>query len=166
LLRILKHLLKYVRPKNLLLVTDRGCFNARHAVWLVRHNFNFISSLTWKEEYANLYDKEKPRMQESSFLSLKEKRKQERDLNEDTRERYFIGEIPYKITHEKQSIQVRLIFVRSTADMKVCRKTREKYTVKIREGLKKIKSSVENGYLKEIRKVHKKVNYLYGRKQA
>jgi len=164
--RNLQHLLKYVRPKNLLMVTDRGCFNARHAVWLVRCNFDFISSLTWKEEHANLYDKEKPEMQESSFLSLKEKRKRECGLPEDTWERYFIGEIPYKITHEKRSIRVRLIFVRSTADMKVCQKTREKYTVKINKGLEKIKSSVENGYLKEIRKVHKKVNDLYGRKQA
>ncbi len=162
----LQHLLKYVRPKKLLMVTDRGCFNAGHAVRLVRCNFDFISSLTWKEEYANLFDKEKPNMQESSFLSLKEKRKRKRGLPPDTWERYFIGEIPYKITHEKRSIRVRLIFVRSTADMKVCQKAREKYTVKIREGLEKIKSSVENGYLKEIRKVHKKVNDLYGRKQA
>ena len=162
----LQHLLKYVKPKSLLMVTDRGCFNAGQAVRLVSHNFDFISSLTWKEEYATLYDTNKPKMQESSFLSLKEKRKRERGLPEDTWERYFIGEIPYKITHEKQIIRVRLIFVRSTADRKVCQKTREKYTGKIRQELDKIKSSVENGHLKEAEQVHKKVNDLYGRKKA
>ena len=105
-------------------------------------------------------------MTESSFLSLNEKRKREQGLSEDTWERYFIGEIPLKITHKKQSIRVRMIFVRSTADMKVSRKTREKYTEKIREGLEKIKSSVYGGYSKEIQKVHRKVSDLYGKKGA
>jgi transposase len=163
----LQHLLKYLRPKCLLMVTDRGCFSAGHAVRLVRQcRFDFISSLTWKGEFAELYDTKKPRMEESSFLSIKEERKRISCKPEETWERYFIGEIPYTITHEKQSIRARLVFVRSTADIKVCRKTREKYTEKIRNGLAHIQRSVENGYLKETRAVHKKVRDLYGRKRA
>jgi transposase len=163
----LQNLLKYVKPKYLLMVTDRGCFSAGLAVQLVRkHKFHFISSVTWKEEYANLYDMKKPKMQEASFLSLKEKRKRESGLPEDTWERYFIGEIPYQISHENQSIRARLIFVRSTADIKVCQKTREKYTAKILKGLEQIKTTVENGRTTEVRKVHKKVSDLYGKKQA
>lgn len=162
----LQHLLTYLKPKRLLMVTDRGCFSAEHAVRVVHHNFDFISSLTWKDEFSSLYDKEKPKMQESSFLSINEERKRKLGKPEETWERYFIGEIPYTITHKKHSIRARLIFVHSTADMKVCRKTREKYTEKIKKELVRIQQSVENGHLKEIQAVHKKVSTLYGRKQA
>ena len=184
----LQHMLKYLKPKRLLMVTDRGCFSAEHAVRIVRtHHFHFISSITWTEDLAKLYDKKKPEMKEASFLSLKEKRKRELGKPEDTWERYSIAEVPYKITYEKkkeeesedasgkktkkvkktkESIRARLIFVHSTADMKVCRKTRAKYTKRIKEGLAKIQQSVENGYLKEIQAVTKKIDALYGKKQA
>lgn len=176
----LQHLLKFVKPKRLLMVTDRGCFNAQHAVRLVRtHHFDFISSLTWTDDLAQLYDKKKPNIVEASFLSLKEKRKRERGVSEHLWERYFIGEVPYTITHEqtvedksgnkttkKESIRVRLIFVHSTADEKVCARTRVKNTAKIMDGLSQIQRSVENGYLKEIPAVHKRVQTLYGKKQA
>lgn len=162
----LQHLLKYLRPKRLLLVSDRGCFNAGHAVRMKHHNFDFISSLTWNDKFADLYDKKKPKMEESSFLSLKEKRKRRLRKPKKTWERYSIGETPYTITHEKQSIRARLIFVYSTADMKACQKAREKYTEKIHKGLAKIQQSVVNGYLKEAQAVHRKVSTLYGRKQA
>jgi transposase len=184
----LQHMLKYVKPKRVIMVTDRGCFSAEHAVKIVKtHHFHFISSITWTEELANLYDKTKPAMKEASFLSLKEKRKRELGKPEETWERYSIAEIPYKITFEnreeeesedssakitkkvkrtKESIRARLVFVHSTADMKVCRKTRDKYTKRIREGLEQIQRSVENGYLKEEEAVIKKINLLYGKKQA
>lgn len=180
----LQHLLKYLKPKRLLTVTDRGCFNAEHAVRLVRqHHFNFISSVTWTDELAGLYDKAKLQLKESSFLSIKEKLKRRLGKPEETWERYFIGEIPYTITFEeelpqdseekpakkvtrKHSIRARLIFVYSTADMRVCRKTRAKYTERIKKGLVDIQRSVRNGFMKEIPAVHKRVNNLYGKKQA
>jgi len=163
----LQHLLKYLKPRRLLMITDRGCFNAEHAVRMVRsHHVDFISSLTWKEEFAELYDNKKPEMQESSFLSIKEKQKRELKKPEETWERYFIGEIPYKFTHAEKSIRVRFVFVLSTADIKVCRKTRKKYTEKINKGLAQIQRSVERGYSKDIQAVHKKINSLYGKKNA
>ena len=184
----LQHMLKYLKPKRLLLVTDRGCFSAEHAVRIVRkHHFHFISSLTWTDDLAELYDKKKPQMKESSFLSIKEKRKRELDMTEDSWERYSIAEVPHKVTWEqkveeesedasgnkikkkktkKESIRTRLIFVHSTADMKVCRKTRVKYTERIKGGLAKIQQSADNGYLKDIPTVHKRVDALYGKKQA
>lgn len=176
----LQHLLKYLKPKRLLMVTDRGCFNAEHAIRMVRvHHFDFISSLSWNNDLSEMYNKKKPQMKESSFISINEKRKRDDGAPEETWERYFIGEIPSKITYEKevekesggkvkekQSIRIRLVYVYSTANMKVCRKTRAKYTEKIKKGLAHIQSSVENGYQKEIQAVHRKVNTLYGRKQA
>lgn len=180
----LQHLLKYLKPKRLLMVTDRGCFNAEHAVRIVRqHHFDFISSVTWSDKLADLYDKAKLQLKESSFLSIKEKLKRRLGKPEETWERYFIGEIPYTITFEeqllqasedkpakkvtqKQSIRARLTFVYSTADMKVCRKTRAKYTDRIKKGLADIQRSIESGFIKEIPAVHKKVNALFGKKQA
>ena len=180
----LQHLLKYLKPKRLLTITDRGCFSAEHAVRIVReHHFDFISSLTWTDELAELYDGKKLKMKEASFLSLKEKDKRQRNLPEDTWERYSLAEIPYKISFtpkpqppssdnpkppkpKPQSIRARLIFVHSTADMKICRKTREKYTRKITAGLEQIAQSVANGYMKEIAAVHKKVTGLFGKKRA
>ena len=180
----LQHLLKYLRPKRLLTITDRGCFSAEHAVRVVRqHHFDFISSLTWTEELARLYDQKKPKMKEASFLSMKEQSKRQHRCPEETWERYSLGEIPYTITFtpkpvptpqtqkptqkpKPQAIRARLIFVHSTADMKICRKTREKYTRKITGGLEKISQSVANGYLKDIAAVHKKVTTLFGKKRA
>jgi len=184
----LQHMLKYIKPKSLLMVTDRGCFSAEHAVRIVRkHHYHFISSLTWTDDLAKLYDKKKPQMKESPFLSIRENRKRELDMPEDSWERYSIAEVPHKVTWEhkveeesvdasgnksikkktkKESIRTRLIFVHSTADMKVCRKTRLKYTERIKVGLAKIQQSVDNGYLKDIPAVHKRVDTLYGKKQA
>jgi len=176
----LQHMLKYVKPNKLLMISDRGCFSAEHAVDLVRkHHFDFISSLTWTNALANLYDEKKPVMKEASFLSLKEQHKRDAEKPPETWERYFIGEVPYTITHaqqvvtpssdqktEKRSIRARLVYVFSTADQKVCRRTRNKYTEKIRAGLAQIESSVQNGYMKDIQAVDKRVHALYGNKSA
>ena len=163
----LQNLLKYIKPKTLLMVTDRGCFSAHYAVQVVRHHrFHFISSVTWREEFAELFDTHKPMMREALFLSLKEQQKRERGHPEATWERYYIGEIPYKITHNDESIRARLIFVRSTADMKISRETREKYTQILHRGLEKIKQSVENGRITDIDAVYKKINTLFGKKGA
>lgn len=176
----LQHMLKYVKPSKLLMISDRGCFSAELAVTLVRkHHFDFINSLTWTEALANLYDQKKPVLKEASFLSLKEQRKRQADKPPETWERYGIGEIPYTLTHEQQvetpsgnkrtekhSIRARLIYVFSTADQKVCRKTRMKYTEKIAAGLAQIQNSVQNGYMKEVQAVEKRVNVLYGNKTA
>jgi len=176
----LQHMLKYVKPKKLLMITDRGCFSAEQAVDLVRkHHFDFISSLTWTETLANLYDQKKPVMREASFLSFKEQRKRQAEKPPETWERYSIGEIPYTIKHEqkvetpsgekkteKRSIRARLIYVFSTADQKVCRKTRIKYTERIAAGLAQIQNSVQNGFMKDIQPVDKRVNALYGKKAA
>jgi hypothetical protein len=105
-------------------------------------------------------------MQEASFLSLNERRKRERGKSEETWERYLIGEIPYTITHQKESIRARMIFVHSSADAKVCRKTIARYTENIKKGVAEIQRRVDNGYLKEIPIVHRQVNSLYGNKQA
>jgi transposase len=176
----LQNMLKYIKPKKLLLITDRGCFSAEQAMDLVRkHHFDFISSLTWTKDLADLYDRKKPDLKEASFLSLKEQLKREAEKPPETWEKYFIGEIPYTITHEQEvetspgdtktekcSIRARLIYVFSTADQKVCRKTRVKYTNKIAAGLSQIQNSVQNGYLKDVQAVDKRVSALYGKKAA
>ena len=49
----LQHLLTHLKPKRLLLIHDRGCFSASHAVKIVQdHHFQFISSVTWSDRLA------------------------------------------------------------------------------------------------------------------
>ena len=176
----LQHMLTYLKPNKLMMISDRGCFSAEHAINLVcKHHFDFISSIKWTDVLASLYTQKKPTMKEASFLSLKEQYKREVHKPQETWERYFIGEIPYTITHlhseesllgnrkrEKRSIRARLIYVFSTADQKICCKTRTKYTEKIRAGLEQIQKSIQNGHIKDIKAVDKRVNTLYGNKAA
>ncbi|MFH1184416.1 MAG: IS1634 family transposase [Chloroflexota bacterium] len=162
----LQHLLKYVKPKRLLYIADRGCFSSGQAVELADKGFHFLYSVPWSQELATLYRDRKPSMQEASFLSLAEKRKRELQQPEELWERYFVGEIPHTISHEKRSLAVRLVYVHSTADEKTCRAMREKYTEKIRLELEKVSRGVESGRLKEAKEVHKRIVKAYGRKDA
>jgi hypothetical protein len=162
----LQHLLKYVKPKRLLYIADRGCFSSGQAVELADKGFHFLYSVPWSQELATLYRDRKPSMQEASFLSLAEKRKRELQQPEQLWERYFVGEIPHTISHEKRSLAVRLVYVHSTADEKTCRAMRQKYSEKIRLELEKVMRGVDSGRLKEAKEVHKRILKAYGRKDA
>ena len=162
----LQHLLKYVKPKRLLYIADRGCFSSGQAVELADKGFHFLYSVPWSQELATLYRDRKPSMQEASFLSLAEKRKRELQQPEQLWERYFVGEIPHTISHEKRSLAVRLVYVHSTADEKTCRAMRQKYSEKIRLELEKVMRGVDSGRLKEAKEVHKRIVKAYGRKDA
>lgn len=162
----LQHLLRYVKPKRLLYIADRGCFSSRQAIELADKGFHFLYSVPWSEELAILYRDRTPAMQEASFLSLAEKRKRELQQPEEQWERYFVGEIPHMICHEKRSLAVRLVYVYSTADEKTCRAMRQRYTEKIRQELEKVRGGVDSGRLKEAKEVHKRIAKAYGRKSA
>ena len=162
----LQHLLRYLKPKRLLYIADRGCFSCGQAIELADKGFHFLYSVPWSEELATLYRDRKPSMQEATFLSLLEKRKREFQRPEQQWERYFVGEIPHSICHEKRSLALRLVYVHSTADQRTCRAMREKYSEKIRVELEKLKRGVESGRLKEDPQVHKRILKAYGRKAA
>jgi len=162
----LQHLLRYVKPKRLLYIADRGCFSSGQAIDVADKGFHFLYSVPWSQELATLYRDRKPSMREASFLSLAEKRKRELEQPEELWERYFVGEIPHTISHEKRSLAVRLVYVHSTADEKICRAMRQKYTEKIRLELEKVKGGVESGRLKEAKEVYKRIVKAYGRKDA
>jgi transposase len=162
----LQHLLKFVKPKRLLQIGDRGNFSVGQAIKLSEKRFYFIYSLPWSEELAHLYSSRKPSMVEASFRSLAEKRKRKAKKPEEEWERYFIGEIPHTIKHKKQHLGVRLVYVYSTRDEKTCRSTREKHVERIRKGLEKVKRGVESGREKDITNVHKRVARAYGQKKA
>jgi hypothetical protein len=162
----LQHLLKYVKPKRLLYIADRGCFSSGQAVELADKGFHFLYSVPWSQELATLYRDRKPSMQEALFLSLAEKGKRELQQPEELWERYFVGEIPHTICHQKRSLAVRLVYVHSTADEKTCRAMRQKYSEKIRLELEKVSRGVDSGRLKEAKEVHKRILKAYGRKDA
>jgi len=162
----LQHLLKYVRPKRLLYIADRGCFSFGQAAELAAKGFYFLYSVPWSKELAARYRERKPRMQEASFLSLAERVKRDHGQPEEQWERYFVGEIPHTLGDPQRSLRVRLVYVHSTADEKTCRAMREKYTGKIGGELEKIQRGVDSGRLREPQEVHKRVLQAYGRKEA
>ncbi len=163
----LQHLLRYVKPKRLLYIADRGCFSAAQAIELADKGFQFLYSVPWSQDLAKLYRQQSPSMQEASFLSLAEKRKREAERPEEQWERYFVGEIPYTICDEtKRSLAVRLVYVHSTADEKICRTTRQKYSERIRLELEKLKGSVTSGRMKKAAEAHKRILKVFGRKDA
>jgi hypothetical protein len=162
----LQHLLRYIRPKRLLYIADRGCFSAGQAIELSHKGFHFLYSVPWSEQLATLYRERKPPMKEASFLSLVEKRKRDLSRPPQLWEHYYVGEIPYAISEKKRSLPVRLVYVHSTADEKTCRAMRQKYTEAIQRELQKVSRSVQAGRLKEVQDVHKWILKDYGRKSA
>ena len=71
-----------------------------------------------------------------------------------------------KKTPRKRSVRARLLFVHSTADQKVCEKTRAKNTAKIEAEFRRLQRSVDRGYTKDPQAVHRAVQKVYGKKQA
>lgn len=162
----LQHLLKFLKPKKLMMVTDRGCFSTGYAFKIRDAKFHFISSVTREQEHKTIYDEKRPVMREASFLSIKEKKKRLSGKPEATWERYYIGEVPYTLRDGKQAMRLRMLFVFSTADQKVTRSERARHTARIQQELESIKASVDKGYIQECKQVEKRLTKVFGNKQA
>ena len=135
-------------PPNLLMVSDRGTFSAAHVARLHRQNCQVLCSVPWKD-YRGLFDQHREHLhwRRASYLSLEQQRR--RDTNSSLpKEHYELAVVRHQLIdpETKQPIPCRVLFVFSTADQKVCRKTREQTIAKIRAGLEKIAASVQRGH--------------------
>lgn len=148
--RNLELLQKHVRPQKLLLIEDRGSFSHAHGFTLRDQGFQFISSLPWSEDLqAVLKTIPQNEFETSRFLSIAETKKRQASKPASTWEYYRVAERPHlwKAPDKKggRDMEVRLLFVHSTADEKAARKARQKYTQKIRQGLWALQASVAKG---------------------
>jgi transposase len=156
-------------PPDLLMVSDRGTFSAAHVGRLHRHGCHVLCSVPWGD-YRALFDQHRAQLhwQRASYLSLEQQRR--RDTGSALpREHYELAVVRHELTDPdtQQAVPCRVLFVFSTADAKVCRRTRDQAIAKIRAGLERIAATVQRGHARSNRaSIERRVAKLFGNKSA
>src|SRR5204863_5698346 len=123
-----------------LLVSDRGTFSVEHVARLHRHDCHVLCSAPWAD-YQALYDAHAARLnwRRASFLSLEQQRRREVGSPLPL-EHYDLAVVRHALTDPEtgQAIPGRVIFVYSSADAAICRRTREQDIERLRAGLEGI----------------------------
>src|SRR6516162_462633 len=152
-----------------LLVSDRGTFSAEHVARLHRHGCHALCSAPWAD-YQALYDAQAARLswQRASFLSLEQQRRRQAGSSLPL-EHYDLAVVRQALTDPETArpIPCRVIFVYSSADAAVCRRTREQDVGRLRAGLEGIAASVARGHPKTTpASIARRVAELFGRRAA
>jgi transposase len=156
-------------PPDLLLVSDRGTFSAAHVGRLYRHGCHVLCSAPW-QDFRALFDEHRERLHwmNASYQSLEQKRRRQTNSTL-PQEHYELAVIRHQLTDPDTaaSIPCRVLFVFSTADQKVCRRTRAQAIAKLRAGLEKIAASVQRGHSRSNpTTIARRVAKLMGNKSA
>jgi transposase len=162
-------LLEHLRPRRLLLISDRGTFSAKQVARVHREGFHLLCSAPWKD-FRALYDAQRERLhwQQASYLSLEQQRRRANGSRL-PQEHYELAVLSHQILDPdtQEAIACRVLFVFSTADQKVAQKTREKAVAQIRTGLETLARSVREGRRStDAAAVARRVAKLFGRKAA
>jgi len=161
---------QYLPPvPDLLMVSDRGTFSAAHVARLKRYGYHVLCSVPWRD-YRALFDEhgDRLRWRRASYLSIEQQRRRDSDSSL-PREHYELATVRHELTDpdSREPIPCRVIFVFSTADQKVCRRTREQAVAKIRAGLEKIAATVQRGQRGSWRqRIELRVAKVFGDKSA
>jgi uncharacterized protein DUF4277 len=152
-----------------LLVSDRGTFSAEHVARLHRHGCHVLCSAPWADFQA-LYDGQAERLswQRANFLSLEQQRRREAGSALPW-EHYDLAVVRHTLTDPEtgRPIPCRVIFVYSSADAAICRRTREQDIERLRGGLERIAASVARGHPKTTQaSIARRVAELFGRRAA
>jgi transposase len=135
-------------PPDLLMVSDRGTFSAEHVARLKRHGHHVLCSVPW-HDYRALYDEHRDRLtwQTASYLSIEQQRRRQANSSL-PHEQYDLAVLNHELTDpiSKEPIACRVIFVRSSAAAKECRRRREQNIAKIQTGLEAIARKVQKAH--------------------
>jgi hypothetical protein len=135
-------------PPEFLMVSDRGTFSAGHVARLHRHGRAVLCSVPWPD-YRALFDQHRPhlRWHRASYLSQEQQRRRATQSSL-PREHYDLAVIRHQLLdpETQEGIPCRVLFVFSTADQKVCRRTRDQAVARIRAGLEQIAATVQRGH--------------------
>lgn len=138
---------KLLRP-GAVMISDRGTFSLEHVARLHRNECHVLCSVPWAD-YAALYDAQADGLnwQRASYLSLEQQRRRETGSSL-PQESYDLAVLRHTLTDPEthEPIPCRVIFVYSTADAAICRQTRERDLVRLREGLAAIAATVARGH--------------------
>ena len=157
-----------LRPGTLL-ISDRGTFSAEHVAHLHRHDCPVLCSVPWAD-YRALYDTHATQLnwQRASYLSLEQQRR--RDSGSALpREHYELAVVRHQLTdpETQQPIPCRVLFVHSTADEAICRRTREHDLTRLRAGLDAIAATVARGHARTTQAtIARRVTRLFGNRAA
>jgi len=161
---------QYLPPvTDLLLVSDRGTFSAAHVARLHRQGSQVLCSVPW-QDYRALFDQHRSQLhwQRASYRSIEQQRRRD-TASSLPHEHYDLAVLRHELTapDSGEVIPCRVLFVFSTADQKVCRRTREQAIAKIRAGLEQIAATVQRGHRCSGRaQIERRVAKLFGNKSA
>jgi len=157
-----------LRPGSLM-ISDRGTFSVEHVARLHRHGCQVLCSVPWAD-YRELYDMHQAQLnwQPASYLSLEQQRRRETN-SPLPRESYELAVLRHTLTDPEidQAIPCRVLFVYSSADAAICRQTRERDLVRLREGLEAIARTVARGQSQTTQDtIARRVSRLFGNRAA
>jgi transposase len=157
-----------LRPGTLL-VSDRGTFSVEHVARLHRHGCPVLCSVPWGD-YRELYDTHAARLnwQRASYLSLEQQRR--RDTGSSLpHESYELAVLRHTLTDPEtgQPLPCRVLFVYSSADATICRRTRERDLVRLQQGLEEVAATVARGHPQTTQAtIARRVTRLFGQRAA
>jgi hypothetical protein len=157
-----------LRPGTLM-ISDRGTFSVEHVARLHRHDCPVLCSVPWGD-YRALYDTHAVGLnwQRASYLSLEQQRRRETGSSL-PQEFYDLAVVRHTLTDPEtnQPIPCRVLFVYSSADEAICRQTRERDLVRLRDGLEAIAATVARGHTRTTQAtIARRVTRLFGNRAA
>jgi len=157
-----------LRPGTLM-VSDRGTFSVEHVARLHRHGCPVLCSVPWGD-YRGLYDQHAADLnwQRASYLSLEQQRRRQTDSLL-PHEYYDLAVLRHTLTDPQtgQPIPCRILFVYSSADEAICRQTRERDLIRLRQGLEQIAATVARGHPQTTQaSIARRVTRLFGNRAA
>jgi transposase len=152
-----------------LLISDRGTYSVEHVARLYRHDCQVLCSVPWAD-YRALYDTHAAALdwQTASYLSLEQQRRRE-TASALPQEFYELAVLRHTLTDPQtgRAIPCRVLFVFSSADAAICRQTRERDLVRLREGLEAIAQTVARGQSQTTQDtIARRVTRLFGNRAA
>lgn len=157
-----------LRP-GALLISDRGTFSVEHVARLQRHDCHVLCSVPWGD-YRELYDTHAADLhwQRASYLSLEQQRR--RDSGSSLPQEYYdLAVVRHTLTdpETRQPFPCRVLFVYSSADAAICRQTRERDLVRLRDGLEAIAATGLRGHPQTTQaSIARRVTRLFGNRAA
>jgi len=157
-----------LRP-GALLISDRGTFSVEHVARLERHDCHALCSVPW-DDYRALYDSQAARLcwRRATYLSLEQQRRREGSSSL-PQEFYELAVVRHTLTdpETQEALPCRVLFVYSSADEAICRQTRERDLVILRQGLEAIAATVARGHPKTTQDtIARRIARLFGKRAA
>lgn len=159
---------KHLRPCALTMISDRGTFSVGHLLRLEDAGSHAIVAAPW-DDFRGLFDQHRAGMtwKTATYLSIEQQRR--RRQGGLPHEHYKLAVVRHVLIDAEsgRTIPCRVVFVFSTADQKVARKSREKSVAKLRAGLEQIARSVEERRRNtDPASIARRVAKLFGERQA